>query len=80
MTLTDLAIRKLPIPERGQKTYWEKGFGVRVSQGGSKTFVVKIDGRLHTLGRYPSVSLKIARRAALELKVTPTITSHHIDH
>ncbi len=63
MRLTDLTIQKLPIPEKGQKTYWEGGFGVRVSQGGSKTFVVMYgkDRSLKSIGRYPAVSLKTAR-------------------
>lgn len=67
--LTDLFIRNLPIPETGQKTYWEKGFGIRVSQGGSKTFVLKHQGKLITLGKYPDMSLKTARSAALHAKV-----------
>ena len=43
MRLTDLSIRALQGPERGQKTYTDDtlpGFGVRVSQGGTKTFVL----------------------------------------
>jgi len=41
--LTDLKIRSLPAPTRGQTTYLDdaiRGFGIRVSQGGTKTFVV----------------------------------------
>lgn len=66
MRLTDLAIQKLPVPDQGQKTHWEGGFGVRVSQGGSKSFVVMYgkERRLKTLGRYPAMSLKIARKQA----------------
>jgi len=43
MRLTDLQIKKLPVPSSGQKTFDDAalpGFGVRVSQGGSKSFVV----------------------------------------
>lgn len=69
MKLTDLAIRNLPLPDKGQKTYWEKGLGVRVSQGGTKTFVAKHEGKWVTLGRYPATSLKTARRQHLELQV-----------
>lgn len=70
MRLTDLAIQRLPVPESGQKTYRDqslRGFGVRVSQGGSKTFVVMHgqDRRLKTIGRYPRISLKEARIKAL---------------
>lgn len=69
MKLSDLAIRKFPIPEKGQKTYWEQGFGLRVSQGGSKTFVCKHQGKLYTIGRYPEISLKDARKEAKRLQV-----------
>lgn len=78
MRLTDLAIRKLPVPPKGQKTYFEGGFGVRVSQGGSKTFVVMHGQRrkLTTLGRYPDLALKDARRLAHGvLDTKPTVTS-----
>lgn len=69
MRLTDLQIKRLRAPERGQKTYFDDalpGFGVRVSQGGSKSFVVMYGERrrLKTLGRYPRVSLSDARREA----------------
>ena len=43
MRLTDLQIQRLKAPAKGQKTYFDdlqKGFGVRVSVGGSKTFVL----------------------------------------
>ncbi|MGI1661359.1 tyrosine-type recombinase/integrase [Palleronia sp. KMU-117] len=74
MRLTDLSIKNLPIPEKGQKTYWDGGFGVRVSQGGSKTFVMMKgkERKLFTIGRYPAMSLKSARQEALRLKVTET--------
>lgn len=69
MRLTDIGIRSLAIPEKGQKTYVDDalpGFGVRVSQGGSKSFVVTYGaGRQRkTLGRYPDKSLKDARNEA----------------
>jgi integrase len=66
MRLTDLAIQRLPVPATGQKTYWEEGFGVRVSQGGTKSFVVMYGPKreLKTIGRYPAMSLKEARQAA----------------
>lgn len=72
MKLTDLAIRSLPLPEKGQRTYWDKGFGIRVSQGGSKTFIVKVGGKWLTIGKYPRISLKDARKQALSLKVAPS--------
>ena len=41
--LTDIAIRSLPAPASGQVIHLDdqlQGFGVRVSHGGSKTFVL----------------------------------------
>jgi integrase len=66
MRLTDVSVRALPLPEKGQKTHWDdtlQNFGCRVSQGGSKSFVVQHgpDRRLVTIGRYPVVSLADAR-------------------
>lgn len=70
MRLTDLAIKNLTVPEKGQKTYWDDGLGMRVSQGGTKSFVVMYGQkrRLHTLGRYPAMSLKSARKAFYAFK------------
>lgn len=73
MRLTDLQIRKLRIPETGQKTYFDEGlpgFGVRVSQGGTRSFVVMYGARrrLKTIGRYPTVSLADARREAKRIQ------------
>lgn len=69
MRLTDLSIRKLKAPNSGQKTFFDDGlpgFGVRVSQGGTKSFVVMYGKRrrLKTLGRFPDLGLADARRAA----------------
>jgi len=75
---TDLAIRALPPPVRGQKTYMDKGltgFGLRVSQGGTKTwFVVHGANRdKTTIGRYPIVSLTDARGAARRILAEYTL-------
>lgn len=69
MSLTDRSVATLKPPKRGQKLYADTalpGFGVRVSQGGSKTFVltVGIERRRITVGRYPIVSLARAREKA----------------
>lgn len=72
MKLTNIGVKNLPLPEKGQKVYWDKGFGVRVSQGGSKSFVIKHEGRWITLGKFPAISLKQARDAALRAKVLDT--------
>lgn len=63
--LTDLAIRTLPIPEKGVRRYWDKdGLCIQVSQGGTKTFyfVQGENRRFIKLGRYPKpLSLSDAR-------------------
>lgn len=69
MRLTDLLIKHFKLPERGQRTHFDNalpGFGVRVSQGGAKSFVVMSgkSRKLKTLGRYPVLSLAEARRLA----------------
>jgi integrase len=66
MRLTDVSVRALPLPEKGQKTHWDdtlQNFGCRISQGGTKSFVVQHgpDRRLITIGRFPVVSLADAR-------------------
>jgi integrase len=68
MRLTDLQIKKLSLPQGAtkQKTFFDdtlKGFGLRVSVGGAKSFVVMYGKRrkLKTLGRYPETSLAEAR-------------------
>ena len=63
--LTDLAIRSLPLPEKGVKRYWDKdGLCLQVSQGGTKTFyfVHGENQKYLKLGRYPEpLSLSQAR-------------------
>lgn len=76
-TLTDITIRQLPVPETGYAKYWDRalpGFGVRVSQGGSKSFVVMYgkERRLKTIGKYPAMSLKTARKEAQTFLAAPT--------
>lgn len=73
MGLTDLLIRRLKAPQKGQKTYFDDsmpGFGVRVSQGGTKSFVLKYgkDRKLITLGRYPALPLAQARKEAKRMQ------------
>ena len=71
--LTDRTLKALVAPNSGQQTYWDSGlsgFGVRVSQGGAKSFIVVYgpNRTRKTIGRYPTVSLKQARDKAKELK------------
>src|SRR5208282_4682000 len=69
MRLTDISIRALKPPERGQTKYFDDtltGFGVRISQGGTKTYFL-MHGRartLTTIGRVGIVSLAQARDKA----------------
>ena len=74
--LTDMTLQKLPIPAAGQITYDDEGspLKVRVSQGGSKTFIVLLgSGRRHTIGRYGEVTLQQARDAARRLRAEKTL-------
>lgn len=69
MHFTDRTIAAIAPPAAGQKLYADDaipGFGVRVSQGGSKTFVLTVgsERRRITIGRYPIVSLAQARNRA----------------
>jgi integrase len=69
MRLTDLLIKSLKVPTRGQKTHFDdtmKGFGVRISMGGTKSFVVMYGKRrkLKTIGHYPGLTLADARKEA----------------
>jgi integrase len=69
--LTDVAIKNLTRPDRGQVEVWDPripGFGVRVSHAGTKAFVLvyRFNGRPRrlTLGRYPTLKLADARELA----------------
>lgn len=73
--LTDQMIKKLPIPEKGQKRYLDaraKGFGLRVTAKGSKAFFVRYwtntgQRRLFTIGSFPTWTTKAARAEAQRL-------------
>ena len=70
--LTDISIRSLKPPEKGQVTYWDNslsGFGMRVSQGGAKIFVIVhgANRRRTSMGRYPVIKLSEARIEAKRL-------------
>jgi hypothetical protein len=72
ISLTDAGIRGLATPATGQKTVWDKGspLGVRISQGGSKTFVIMLGpGTRHTIGRVGVVKLTDAREEAKRISV-----------
>jgi len=74
--LTDLSLKNLAAPTRGQVTYDDEGtpLKVRVSQGGTKTFIILVgSGRRHTIGRYGDITLQQARAAAVRLKAEKTL-------
>jgi integrase len=79
--LTDLSIKALTAPERGQKTYFDdslSGFGVRLSSGGVKSFVL-VHGRSRsrtTIGRYPIISLADARTEAKRVLAERILGKH----
>lgn len=81
MSLTDITVKSLKAPDNGQVTYPDEtlpGFGVRVSQGGSKSFVL-VHGRNRqrtTIGRYPIISLSDARTEAKRILAENTLGKH----
>ena len=69
MRLTDVTIRSLPSPTSSYFIHLDdqiRGFGVRVSKGGTKTFVLTYgtERRRVKIGRYPQISLAQARDMA----------------
>ena len=69
MRLTDITIRALKAPTEGAIIYCDDlipGFGIRVSEGGTKSFVLTHGPRREreTLGRVGVVSLQDARTEA----------------
>lgn len=72
--LTKLVVDKAPLPEAGQLIIRDtelKGFGLRVTAGGSKSFILekRIKGRVRrlTIGRYPGITAEQARKEAQKL-------------
>ncbi|MCI2808460.1 tyrosine-type recombinase/integrase [Eoetvoesiella caeni] len=75
--LTKLAVENLPVPSatKGQEFYWEegatKGFGVRVTSNGVRSYIVQrpVNGktRRFTLGQHPMLSCDEARKRALKM-------------
>ena len=75
--LTDLAVRKARPKEKRYDLYDAalRGFGVRVSTSGAKTWFVmrRVNERMvrYSLGRYPEYSLTEARAAAATALTRP---------
>lgn len=80
MKLTKLVVDKLAIStskflgQSAQKRYYDdvlKGFGVRVTSGGTKAFFVEklVQRKLRciTIGRYPEITVEQARKEAQKL-------------
>jgi integrase len=71
--LTDIAIRKLKSIDGDRVEIWDSkipGFGLRASERGTKSFILvyRYRGRPRrlTLGRYPTLSLAVARQKATD--------------
>jgi integrase len=80
-TLTEITLRALKSPESGQTEYWDKtlaGFGVRISQGGTKTFTLLFGTPRQrvTIGRHPIISLSDARAEAKRILAERTLGKH----
>lgn len=76
IALTDISVRALKAPAQGQTTVWDKNspIGVRVSQGGSKTFIVMIgSGQRRTIGRVGIITLSDARGEAKRILAERTL-------
>ena len=77
MRLTDTTIKGLPAPAQGNRVTYDdavKGFGCRVTAGGTRSFILnyrrKADGRerRYTIGSHPDWSTGAARDEARRLK------------
>lgn len=79
--LTDVSIRSLPLPATGQKIYFDDAvpnFGLRVSQGGTRSFVLQYGAsrQLTTIGRHGVISLADARAEARRILAEHTLGRH----
>src|SRR5208282_4415315 len=67
IAFSDVKLRSLSPPDRGQIAFWDEklpSFGIRVSQGGSKTFVLNRNNTLLTIGKFGVLTLAKARTEA----------------
>lgn len=73
LRLSDLTVRQLQPPEKGQARYFDEttpGFGLTVGTRTKTFFVIRGKQRkLTTIGRYPEISLADARKEAKRLLV-----------
>jgi integrase len=75
LKLTDRIISELPLPATGNRIEYDtevKGFGIRLTAGGSRSFVLNYRigrrERRHTIGASPTWKVKTAREEAASLK------------
>ena len=76
VALTDVSVRAIKTPARGQFTVWDSHspLGVRVSQGSSKTFIVMLgSGKRHVIGRFGIITLSEARTEARRILAEKTL-------
>lgn len=73
--ITETLVKKLPCPPNGNRILYDsklKGFGVRATSGGAKSFVLNYRSggreRRITIGGYPEWSAAAARKEAVGLK------------
>jgi len=81
MRLTEITIKSLQAPQTGARIYTDEivpGFGVRVSQGGTKSFVLTHGPRhqRETIGRVGIVGLQEARTEAKRRLAEYTLGKH----
>jgi hypothetical protein len=81
--LTDLTIRSLSPPLKGQRDYFDDalpGFGVRISQGGTRSFFLftgqKKNRERKSIGRWGIVTLAQARAEAKRILAERTLGHH----
>lgn len=59
----------------------QKHFGLRVSRGGAKSFIVLLgSGRRQTIGRFPTITLAEARSKAKRILAERTLGRHQASH
>lgn len=75
-SLSDLSVRALKAPARGQTTIWDKNspLGIRISAGGTKTYIVLIgSGKRKAIGSAAVISLAEARAEAKRILAEKTL-------
>ena len=75
LALSDKIVRELPLPATGNRIVYDvdpKGFGIRLTAGGSRSFVLNYRigrrERRQTIGAFPTWSVRDARAEAKALK------------